>query len=586
MTELANVLASRYRVIEEIGEGGMGTIFLAEDMRSNRRVAIKLLSTGTRDALVLKRFRNEAAALQKLSHPNIVECYGIEEDRGFVFLVMEHVSGTDIAEHLRRSPNLMLAGLPLFIQVCSALEYVHSRGIIHRDIKPENILVTAQGTAKLIDFGLAKDTYSKVNLTAKDMMLGTLIYISPEMALNAPVGPAADLYSLGVSMYEIFTGKRPFESASAVEFIRKVAVSEPVSPKEVNPAIPARLDALLMRMMHKTHYLRPPGARAVAEELERILEEMKTPIVSETIPEAAGPPIESRTVRPGRDKASAGPGDTIGDRYLIGEVISAGRHTTVFRATDGIDGAQVAVKEFRFAGSRIDEEQSVFLEECRRFQSLRHPAIPRIIDFFAIEHNAYLVRDHVQGKDLHELYERAGEPAPQRFLLDWIRQAADILEYLHTLPQPELCLVMNPSHLILHGGTLRLINIGPGRSFKRDAARAAACTLHGTFAEAFCAVEQIGSGITSPQSDVFSLGATAYYLLTAKLPPSCLATLETAGLAPSSSGQRHASAPAPPSSYSPFVTRAMDAAVLKSIELLPPDRWSSVREFIDAFFSQ
>jgi serine/threonine protein kinase len=275
MTKIA-----QYELLGELGRGGMGVVYEALDPRLERHVAIKVIelprdphmSEQTRTELV-ERFKREARASAKLNHPNIVSIFDFGEEAGRYYMVMEYLQGRNLAQLLKvHSPLSVSVALRSMIQVCEALEFAHHQGIIHRDIKPANIVILDNGTTKLTDFGIARLESSQSDLTQAGSILGSLLYISPEQLLNPKaVDKRADLYSLGVTAYEILTGQLPYSGASVPEIVIKIMQTEPRRPSELNPQISAELDHILFKAMAKTPELRYDSARELAADLRQIL---------------------------------------------------------------------------------------------------------------------------------------------------------------------------------------------------------------------------------------------------------------------------------------------------------------------------
>ncbi len=212
----------KYRVVEKLGEGGMGIVYRARDEGLNRNVAVKILPPGAlTDEGSRKRFRKEALTLAKLNHPNIESLYDLDNKDGVDFLVMEYVPGATLAERLAGGALPEKEVLTLGMQVAAALEEAHDQGVVHRDLKPGNIGVTPKGQVKLLDFGLAKvlpqaaEVDITVSLTETPAMAGTLPYMPPELLRGEPTDTRADIYALGVVLYEMTTGQRPFREQLA-----------------------------------------------------------------------------------------------------------------------------------------------------------------------------------------------------------------------------------------------------------------------------------------------------------------------------------------------------------------------------------
>ncbi|MEE8218742.1 MAG: serine/threonine-protein kinase, partial [Vicinamibacteria bacterium] len=201
----------RYLITGRLGKGGMGMVFRGVDENLEREVAIKTITAqGTATEESLKRFAIEAKAAARMQHPNIVAVYELSEDRGVQFIAMEYLKGTDLEALLRTGEELLLAErLDLVIQICRGLAYAHERGIVHRDIKPANIGLLDDGTAKILDFGIAK--MEGTQLTKTGMMVGTVHYMSPEQVRGQKVDGRSDVFSVGVILYQLLAGERPFQ---------------------------------------------------------------------------------------------------------------------------------------------------------------------------------------------------------------------------------------------------------------------------------------------------------------------------------------------------------------------------------------
>lgn len=262
---MIGTVVSHYRIVEKIGEGGMGEVYRAEDKHLPRSVAIKLLpERAGASAERRARFLREAQAASSLNHPGIVHVYDIEEADGRLFIVMEYVSGRTVAQLLAGGPLPLDEILRIAIEAGEALAAAHAAGIVHRDVKPSNVIVADGGYVKIFDFGLAKllggierttvpDEASTraPNLTRHGQLIGTVLYMSPELALGEPVDRRSDVFSFGALLYEMSTGKLPFSGASEIAVIEKVIHGEPQPIGQVNPDIPESLERIVSKAMEK-----------------------------------------------------------------------------------------------------------------------------------------------------------------------------------------------------------------------------------------------------------------------------------------------------------------------------------------------
>src|SRR5215212_6924516 len=266
------IIDGRYVLGESLGSGGMGEVYLAHDGVLERNVALKVLrSQYAGDEEFAERFRREARSAASLSHPNIVQVYdrGETED-GTSYIAMEYVPGGTLQEQIgRRAPFRDREASAVGAQIADALEAAHERSVIHRDIKPQNVLVTALGNLKVTDFGIARAA-SAVTSSASGAIFGTAGYISPEQALGEPVGPASDLYSLGVILYEMLTGELPFTADNSIAVCMKHVNEPPLPPKILNPDIPDGMNALVLMLLAKHPTDRYGSALELMTDLERV----------------------------------------------------------------------------------------------------------------------------------------------------------------------------------------------------------------------------------------------------------------------------------------------------------------------------
>jgi ABC-type oligopeptide transport system substrate-binding subunit/DNA-binding SARP family transcriptional activator len=259
----AATLHSRYLLGAELGWGGMGVVYRAHDTLLERPVAIKVMSAATLDTEGRARLLHEAKATAKLNHPNIVSVYDAGEADGSPFIVMELVEGDTLRD---RCPEALDEILAIARQVCAALEHAHASGIVHRDLKPENVLLAVDGTAKLVDFGLARPVASR--MTDEGIIVGTVFYLAPELALGQDFDGRADLYALGVMLYELTTGLLPFTADDPVAVITQHLHAPIVPPRARNAEIPPTLDDLIVRLLSKDPQDRPSSATEVLQILD------------------------------------------------------------------------------------------------------------------------------------------------------------------------------------------------------------------------------------------------------------------------------------------------------------------------------
>ncbi len=243
---------SHYRILEKLGEGGMGVVYLAEDTKLGRRIALKLLPADwTRDSRARTRFLHEAQTAAALNHPNICTIHEVDEADGQVFLAMEHIEGESLRDRIASGPMKIADVIATSLDVGQGLAAAHARGIVHRDIKPGNVMLTSDGRAKVLDFGLALAP-ERTRLTMKGRTTGTVSYMSPEQSRGEAVDHRTDIWSLGVMLYEMLTGQRPFAGEHEQAVIRSIVNDEPEPPTGLRTGIPLELERVVTKAMAKS----------------------------------------------------------------------------------------------------------------------------------------------------------------------------------------------------------------------------------------------------------------------------------------------------------------------------------------------
>lgn len=354
-----------YEILKEIARGGMGVVFKARHRKLGRLAAVKLIKSGEiAGDDEIKRFHAEASAASRLDHANIVPVFEAGEHRGQHYMAMAYVDGPSMWARAKEGPIEPVEAARLMEQVAKAIHYAHEKGIVHRDLKPQNILIADDGTPKVTDFGLAKRSDQDNGMTGTGMALGTPSYMPPEQAagINEQVGPQSDVYSLGATLYALVTGRAPFQAASAIETLRQVIESEPISPRGLNPAVPRDLETICLKALRKDATKRYASANDLALDLGRFIR--NEPILARPVG------VSERVLRwCQRNRALATAIAGIAVTLMVGSVVST---FLAIRANDFAGRVAAESQKVRNASEETKKEAVKARNERDRANSQRH----------------------------------------------------------------------------------------------------------------------------------------------------------------------------------------------------------------------
>jgi len=575
-----------------LGRGGMASVYYGWDVKLARPVAVKVIDVraGESEAYA-ERFVREARAVAAWHHENIIQVYYADEQDGLYYYAMEYIDGLDLGELLAQyaSDGELMAYEDVLLvarAVAQALDYAHQQGLIHRDVKPSNVMVTSEGRVVLTDFGLAMDAYQG----SLGQVFGTAQYISPEQARSsAQALPQSDLYALGVMLYEMLTGARPFDDPSAAVVALQHITEQPRPPRELNPRLSDAAQDVLLKALSKSPQERYQSATALVGALEAALDlaqEASSP--QSTHPEAA-PALSHMSIAeklslssPSRAGSAFAGGEParadeslIGmqlDEYRIEALLGSGGMASIYRGLDVRLKRRVAIKVIS-APLRTDPEYAErFQREAQAIARLEHPHIVRLYRYGEAKGLLYMAMQYVDGSDLASVlasYRKTGSLIEPQEGARIVREVCLALDDAHA--QGVIHRDVKPSNIILDKhGYVYLADFG-----------LALLTELGTRGEIlgsprYVAPEQaISSANVVPQSDLYAVGVILYEMFTGELP---FDTENPMDLALMHMNQP----PRPPRDLRPEIPPALEAVILKALAKKPADRYQSGAALADA----
>ncbi|HEY3353932.1 MAG TPA: protein kinase, partial [Polyangia bacterium] len=550
-----------------LGKGAMGIVYGATHERLGNPVAIKVLPANLAgDPELMARFEQEARVQANLRHPNIVGVHDFVSDGQTFAFVMELVEGRTLADVIAQQggPLPLARVLELTIPILNALGYAHGQGVVHRDIKPSNIMVArvgAEEVVKVADFGIAK-AMGSARRTATGAMMGTLLYMSPEQLRGEKdLDARADLYSLGIMLYEMVVGRLPFECDTEYGLITAHLTQAPARPRAVRPELPEALEAVLLKALAKDRAARFASTAELRGALEQAAEAVAR------VPPAAPParPAAPRPVQAGMRLGS----------YILGPLLGTGGMGAVYQAEHERLRQPVAVK--MLAPTLVGDAALMgrFEQEARVQAQLRHPNIVGVHDFIGEGESYAFVMDLVEGETVEQLLREQGGPLPLARCASILAPVCDAIAFAHE--HGVIHRDLKPSNIMLAeiGGreVVKVADFGIAKALGTER-RTATGALVGTLR--YMSPEQCrGAKDIDGRTDVYSLGLTLYEMVTGRLPFECRADYEvlTAQLT---------QAPVPPSAVRPGLPAPLEAVILKALAKEREARYPSATAFRDA----
>jgi eukaryotic-like serine/threonine-protein kinase len=504
---------SHYRILDRLGGGGMGVVYKAVDLKLDRPVALKFLSSQRGASEEHKRrFIREARAASALDHPNICTVYEIDETPdGALFIAMALCEGETLRDRIARGPLPVGEAVEIAEQIAAGLARAHGRGIVHRDVKPANVIVAPDGRVKLVDFGIAK-LADQSRLTRAGTTVGTAGYMSPEQLHGEEPDPRTDVWSLGVVIYEMVTGHSPFEAESETETVKAILRRAQQPMAVLRPGVPPALERIVERALAKRLEDRTASMDAMSAELRRLAAGLATPSRASDpdrtvveIPAPLPPPPLPET-REGLHGQAVGP-------YEILEILGGGGMGVVYKARDTRLARIVALKFLPPELTRDREAKMRFEQEARAASSLDHPNLCTILEMGeAPDGRLYMAMPCYDGETLRRKIERG--PLPVEEAVDVALQIARGLAKAHR--NGIIHRDVKPANLILTSdGVVKILDFGLAKL-----AGSAAISRTGSSAgtPAYMSPEQARGDEVDPRADLWSLGVVLYEMLTGRRP--------------------------------------------------------------------
>ncbi|MBV9611205.1 MAG: protein kinase [Acidobacteriaceae bacterium] len=544
------IIADRYRILQRLGQGGMGTVYQALDRELDRVIALKIIRPDVVSSpTAIRRLKQETLLARQIAHRNVVRVFDLGIAAGVRFITMEFVEGETLRALMHRKGKLPAdEAVVIMKQVCAGLQAAHAEYVIHRDLKPGNVIIGRDGRTRILDFGLARPA-EDTGITRTGVLLGTPDYMSPEQALGQPADSRSDIFSLGVIFYEMLSGRLPFTSQTAVEsFLMRTRVGAPPLA-DVEPSVSVHLARIVMRCLALDAARRYQSA-------QELLDDLSAPegVISQ-------PRSASGEAMP--------PGTMLGSRYRIEAEAGAGGMGRVYRATDLDLNRNVAIKVVREDLSTDPEALRRLKEEIALASRISHRNVLRIHDLGEADGVRFVSMAWAEGEDLEHLIRRAAPLAEERI----VQLATEICQGLEAAhDQGIVHRDLKPTNVLLDAaGHACIADFGLAHSIEKPGALSPSGEVHGT--PRYMAPEQVEAKPTDVRTDVYSLGLVLYEMATGRIPFKDDSVYQTMA-------HRLTERPKDPRLFNPAISERLSKVVLRCLEREPERRYQSAREVL------
>ncbi|MGB6945665.1 MAG: protein kinase [Bryobacteraceae bacterium] len=560
------ILGERYEILKRLGEGGMGAVYKARDHELDRLVALKVIRpelAGHPD--ILRRFKQELILARQVTHKNVVRIFDLGNADGRKFITMDYIEGRDLKSILVERGKLPPGEVvPIFQQICRGLEAAHVEGVVHRDLKPQNVMVDDAGRVWLMDFGLAR-SMELSGLTRTGVLMGTPDYMSPEQARAEKVDARSDLFSLGIIVYEMLTGRLPFQADTLMAKLLMRVQQNATPVTEIEPGVPASLGAVVARCLERDVNKRYQNVREILDDLLSNTKTIGASSSSGTSQNTSATPAETPI-----SLSALGAGSQFGPRYRIESEIGEGGMGKVYKAHDSDLDRTVALKLVRPELARDASSLQRFKQELLLASRISHRNILRIHDLGDVGGVKFISMAYIQGMDLHELIAKMGKLQTER-VINIAKQLAGALEAAHSEGvvhrdlKPRNVLITVDDHVYVS-------DFGLAKSLDAETtAMTRAGEVLGT--PRYMSPEQAESKPADHRSDLYSLGVILYEMATGEVPFTGESSLQVMF-------QHVQQAPKDPRILNPETPEYLATIILKCLEKDPALRYQSATELL------